>query len=379
MAAFLEEVDCVVAGAGFAGLAAATALARSGMSVRVLERKADVGEKLHTTGILVREAIEGSTLLDHLPSELVRRATGVRLYSPNLRHIDLSAPGYYFLATNTPDLMRWLADKAEKAGAVIRLRNTFSGAERTRSGFRLRGWGRTRYLIGADGPRSTVATSFGLGRNENFLFGIEHEYSGVEIPDPHLLHCFVDRRLAPGYIGWVVAGPGSLQVGLARRLRGHRPPATEALDAFLRKIDPIFPLKGLSPASVRAGMIPCGGVVQPVGAPRVLLAGDAGGMVSPVTTGGIHTALRHGSAAGHAVADFLSGRCEDPSGWLVRSYPTFRGKLALRGLFDRFQSDLLVDLLLGTKAMRSFAERIYFHRKGAHPLMRGEAPREDPT
>lgn len=55
--------------------------------------------------------------------------------------------------------------------------------------------------MGADGPNSTVARTLGLGRNEQFLFGVEHEYAGVEIPRPDLLRCFVDRRLAPGYIG----------------------------------------------------------------------------------------------------------------------------------------------------------------------------------
>ena len=72
------------------------------MRVTVLERKADAGEKLHTTGIIVKDAIDQIALLDGLPSELVRRINGVRLYAPNLRHVDLSAPGYYFLATDTP-------------------------------------------------------------------------------------------------------------------------------------------------------------------------------------------------------------------------------------------------------------------------------------
>ena len=120
----------------------------------------------------------------------------------------------------------------------------------------------------------------------------------------------------------------------------------------------------MRPMSVRAGMIPCGGVVQPVAAHRVLLVGDAAGMVSPVTAGGIHTALKHGLAAGHAIADYLNGKCEDPKGWFVRSYPRFRSKRLLRFLFDHFQSDTLFNLLLSTKPMRMAAGVVYFHRKG---------------
>jgi flavin-dependent dehydrogenase len=39
-------------------LACATTLARAGVRVTVLEKKADPGEKLHTTGIIVKEAID---------------------------------------------------------------------------------------------------------------------------------------------------------------------------------------------------------------------------------------------------------------------------------------------------------------------------------
>jgi flavin-dependent dehydrogenase len=95
-----------------------------------------------------------------------------------------------------------------------------------------------------------------------------------------------------------------------------------------------------------------------------LLVGDAAGMVSPVTAGGIHTALRHGEQVGQAVATFLAGASADPGGWLVASYPRFRSKRVLRWCFDHFQADWLFNLLLATRPMRRAAELVYFHRKG---------------
>lgn len=359
------QTDCAVIGASFSGLACATALARAGMRVAVLEKKSHPGEKLHTTGIIVKEAIDQVPLLDGLPIDLVRRINGVRLYAPSLRHVDLAAPGYYFLATDTPQLMHWLAARAQQAGARMAYRSSFRQAERIPSGFDLGEFGTTRFLVGADGPNSRVARILRLGQSTKFLFGIEHEYAGVEIAEPERLHCFIDRRLAPGYIGWIVAGVGVVQVGLARRVRRDATTANAAMTAFLEKIVPIFDFRRLQPTSVRAGMIPCGGVVQPVAARRVLLVGDAAGMVSPVTAGGIHTALKHGSAAGRAIADYLDGKSDDPSGWFVRSYPRFRTKRLLRFLFDHFQSDMLFDLLLDTTLMRRAAGIVYFHHKGA--------------
>jgi len=364
--------DCVIVGASFAGLACAIALARAGSRVMVLEKKADVGEKLHTTGIIVKDAIDQIALLDRLPAQFVRRVTGVRLYAPNLQHVDLAAPGYYFLTTDTPQVMRWFADQVEESGARIHRRALFRQAKRLQSGFDLSEFGTTRFLVGADGPTSAVAKALGLGKSSQFLFGLEREYAGVELPEPDRLHCFVDRRLAPGYIGWLAAAPGGAQVGLAGRVRrARRQPAVEAMGAFLDKIAPILDLRGAQPTSVRAGLIPCGGIVSPVAARRVLLTGDAAGMVSPVTAGGIHNALKHGLAAGHAISDYLSGKREDPSTWFVDSYPRFRVKRLLRFLFDRFQSDFLFNLLLHTRAVRAAASIVYFHHKGAFdPEMR---------
>jgi flavin-dependent dehydrogenase len=363
-AAAATQSDCVVVGASFAGLACATALARAGMRVTVLERKADVGEKLHTTGILVKDAIDEIALLDDVPPTILRRVEGVRLYAPNLRHVDLSAPGYYFLATNTPQLMRWLAAQAVAAGAIIAHQTSFVSAQRTQSGFELGDVGTTRFIVGADGPNSRVARSLGLGRNRAFLFGVEHEYAGIALAEPNRLHCFIDRRLAPGYIGWIVAGVDVIQVGLAGRVKSGRLTATEAMPLFLEKISAVADFRRAKPVSIRAGMIPCGGIVQPVAARRAMLVGDAAGMVSPVTAGGIHTALKHGLAAGHAIAEFLTGKSSDPSETLVQSYPRFRAKRLLRYLFDHFQSDLAFNLLLGTAPMRRAASIVYFHRQG---------------
>jgi digeranylgeranylglycerophospholipid reductase len=364
------DADCVVVGASFGGLASAHALATAGLRVTVVDKKTDAGAKLHTTGIIVKDAVDQIALLDSLPAALVRRIPAVRLYAPNLKFVDLAAPGYYFLATDTPNVMRWLATTTERAGATLKLGVAFTGMQRHQSGFALDGLGSARFVIGADGPRSKVARSAGLGANRGFLAGVEHEFPGATLADPDKLHCFIDRRIAPGYIAWVLAGVGVVQAGVARRVRlagsaepsGWRP--DEAMAAFLAKIAPVIDLRDARPSSVRAGLIPCGGVVHPVAASRVLLVGDAAGMVSPVTAGGIHTALKHGLAAGNAVADFLRGRAEDPSGQFVRSYPKFRVKRLLRFAFDRLQLDFPFNWLLATRPMRAAAGVIYFHHKG---------------
>ena len=227
------EYDLAVVGAGFAGLACARSAALRGLSVLVLERQARAGQVIHTTGLLVKEAAERW----EVPTRLTRRIRGVRLYAPSLSHIDLAAPGYYFLATNTAALIGWLAAEARRVGARLRYGCPFHGVSRNTGDIALDGTGaRVRYLVGADGAQSSVARSFGLSRNSAFLLGVEAEYEGVGGIDPDRLHCFLDSRLAPGYIGWVVPGVGGVaQIGLAARWP-HKPD----LPAFERKLAALF-------------------------------------------------------------------------------------------------------------------------------------------
>ena len=66
-----------------------------------------------------------------------------------------------------------------------------------------------RFVLGADGARSHVARAFGLARNRRFLAGVEAEFAATGEPDAKTddyLHCFLDSRLAPGYLGWIVPG-----------------------------------------------------------------------------------------------------------------------------------------------------------------------------
>ena len=353
--------DAIIVGSSFGGAACALAAREAGLRVCVLERKLDPGERLHTTGIIVKEAAE-NTALRNLPANLVRRIDKVRLYSPNLRSVLLSAPGYFFLTTDTPNVMRWLAQRQRDAGVDLRLGHSFQTAQRTEAGWQVDGVGSARYLIGADGARSRVAERLGLGRPKRFLYGIEYEFDGISLPKPDTLHCFITRRFAPGYIGWVAQTPTGVQAGLALR---HDPANARAPDiaGFLKHVGEVVGLPARRRAdSVRAGLIPCGGRVTPLVRDGVILTGDAAGIVSPVTAGGIHSAWRHGWLVGQALANTTGDTT--PEEVAINHAPGFLSKRALRWVFDHAQMDWPFDLLLKTPALRWAAEQIYFHKRG---------------
>lgn len=363
--------DLIIIGASFAGLVAARTAAHRGLKVAIIDAKKEPGARVRTTGILVKEAADEADI----PSALTRKIAAARLYAPNGMHIDLEAPGYFFLATDTAAILRWLAREAARAGADLLFGARFTGASRDGDRLRLDGLALSaRYLLGADGAKSQVAQAFGLGRNREFLIGMEAEYEETPTVDPDFIHCFIDSHLAPGYLGWVVPGAGMTQAGLAvspSPLGGSRRPR---LEAFLKRIDPYFALSNCELRERRSGLIPCGGLVHPFSAHRVLLTGDAAGLVSPLTGGGIRLAFQHGRRAAQAIALHLQDRGPDPGAAMAREYPRFAGKAMLRRAWSLAPPNPLLNAALFTPPMRALAQWVYFHKRAVAPGQGIDAP-----
>jgi len=355
------QFHLIVVGASFAGIACAREAALAGQRVCVIDRKPHPGARLHTTGLLVREVAEIGWLRA-MPPTLTRPIPAVCVYAPSLRHVRLQACGYHFLATDTAGLLRWMVAQAMRVGVAFCWGMALSSLAREQAGWAVNRSFRARYLVGADGPHSKVARLCGLSSNREFLAGVELEFAGARLHDAEALHCLVDRRLAPGYIGWAFEGVGALQLGLARRhALANAPDVMGLLDRFA----PLIRERAERPSGTRAGMIPCGGVLARVLGDRVLLVGDAAGLVSPLTAGGIHTALRYGQMAGAAAAEWLRGRAPQPADTLRGRYPGFALKRSLRWAFDRFQSDRLTEWALQSDAARAAIGRLYFHKRSA--------------
>jgi len=352
----MKRYDLLIAGGSFAGLACARTAALRGLNVAVIDAKPEPGARVRTTGILVKEATDDCDL----PASLMRKVPGVRLYAPDGRSLDLHAPGYFFQATNTAELLRWLAAEAQRAGAKLLYGVKFTDASANADGVRLPEFDlHARYLIGADGARSRVAKAFALGRSTRFLVGAEIECESVDAIESRFLHCFADSEIAPGYIGWAVPGHGVLQIGIASKM-GRKPD----LAKLLQRIAQISGSKPLKIVERRSGLIPTGGPVGRLGRGRVLLIGDAAGLVSPVTGGGIHTAIHYGRRAAQLVSDYLLDRGTHPLAAFAEEIPRFRMKLAMRRVLDLAIPNPIVNALLMTPPMRAFAQRLYFHRRG---------------
>jgi digeranylgeranylglycerophospholipid reductase len=357
----MKEVDLVITGASFAGLACGKAAAERGLKTVILEKKPEPGAYPHTTGILVKEIADQW----NFPRRYTRKIRGVRLYSPSLKYIDLESPGYSFFATDTPNLMRWFAGQAQAAGAAIKFHSPFQRARCENDYLSLAQHDlKCRYLVGCDGALSHTAKTLSLGRNKDFLFGVEAEFTGITGLDENYLHVFLDAQLAPGYIAWIVPGVDVTQIGLAVR-RPHMP----KLDNMITKMKSLFDFTHSEMVGQRAGLIPCGGLVHPFARNNVLLLGDAAGMVSPLTGGGIHPALEIGHIAGVAISDYLLDEGYDPISEIKKIAPRYTFKKSLRMLVDALPiTNTHYNLLFENKLFRIAAKSIFFHHRGLFSL-----------
>jgi flavin-dependent dehydrogenase len=146
-------------------------------------------------------------------------------------------------------------------------------------------------------------------------------------------------------------------VGLACR-QPHQP----NLEACIRRLGRVFDFRRARETGRRGGLIPVGGPVRPAARPGVTLVGDAAGLVSPLTAGGIHTALASGRSAGRRIAAHVLHGGPDPATFDDR--PKFHGKRQLRRVLDTRPPNVLYDALLARPVFRALAATVFFHHRG---------------
>ena len=353
--------DVTVIGAGLAGLTCARRLGMRGLRVLLVDRKPSVAAQIHTTGIFVRKTWEDFPLPDEQLGAPIRE---VVLYSPRRRELRLVADHDEFRIGRMAWIYLWLLEQCSRAGVEWLPSTRLVSADGGRLTLERRGRTfevETRFVIGADGARSLVARLFGLDRNREMLAGVEEVFpSGGGAPS---LHCYLDPRLAPGYIAWVADDGVEAHAGVA----GY--PDRFDVNAAFGELRASLPGLG-HPLERRGGMIPVGGILQRIAGPRALLVGDAAGAVSPLTAGGLDAAIRLSSYAADVVAATLDG---DAGALAAYDGGRFRARFLarrwMRRLLDAVEHPLTAELacaMLRTPPLRALAAHIFFSR-GSFP------------
>jgi geranylgeranyl reductase family protein len=289
--------DVAVDGGGPAGLSAARAAAVAGARTVVLERATYPRYKTCGGGLIgaslnavdwitvpARDQIRAATFAYHGGRSFTRRTR-----APLLTMV---------LRDEFDDTLR---RAATAAGATVRQGATVRAVSQTGeyAAARLADGSevRARLLIGADGSSGVSARHVGV-RFAQVDLGLEVELAVPDgVADQWRHRVLLDWGPLPGSYGWVFPKSGRLTVGvIAARGQG------EATRAYLTDFIGRLGLAGYEAVHDSGHLTRCRTPDSPLGTGRVLVTGDAAGLLEPWTREGISFALRSGTFAGTAAA-----------------------------------------------------------------------------
>ena len=362
--------DVTIIGAGLAGLQCARLLARQNLNVLLVDRKNTLDQKIHTTGIFVRRTLVDFDIPDDCLGPPIKHVT---LYSPAHRSLELVSRYDEFRIGRMGQLYQrylqqclhsgvdwlpqtsYLSHTAVNGKVTLRLSNSHSIT--------------TRYLIGADGARSRVARDLNLEQNREWIVGVESVLHGAVLDGPPRLLCFLDPKLAPGYIAWIAHDGEETHLGVGGYSSLFDP--MPALQDFRSRVTNIIDLRNAKQIEARAGFIPVGGVLRNIANSTGMLIGDAAGAVSPLTAGGLDPCMRLSSFAANVVTQYLSTgdvqALQAYSGELFRS--RFASRLWARRIAATVRQPQLLELgcaVLRLPVFSRLAHHVFFGR-GSFP------------
>lgn len=292
--------DVVIIGAGPSGCSAAWDLAVHGFRVLLLDRTAFPRKKTCAGGLTVKAV----RALRYSIAPVIQRSVYNLSISCRMRHPKLlksNAPICHMVERSAFDY--FCLKKTVTAGtrfAVVKRIDKIVENDRHVSLITDGGMIRARFLIGADGVHSRVRRL--TGRFTRFRPGFAVE-GLVDLAPPDDLNMGFDfSRVAGGY-GWVFPKAEHINVGLYTLRSDVKITRQDLVDYSVRRIGrPV-------PTLITGSPVGMGGWRYRPGRGRVLLVGDAAGLVDPLLGEGLYHAIISGQEAASAILDAMnSGR-----------------------------------------------------------------------
>ena len=317
-----DEYDVIVVGAGPAGSTTAEVCAKNGLSVLLLEKRAEIGAPKRCGEGLSDNSVKALKL--EIPKNCIRQnIEGAYIYAPNGKEIKIKFKGSqgYILERKLFD--KWLAENASKAGAkVVTKANVHDiiieevNGKRFVKGVKVNIMGkeysiRSKIVVAADGVESLILRKAGIKSNKNPRLvdsGFQYEMCNIKLRDPSMIELYLGNKIARrGYVWIFPKGKDVANVGIGILGSGCEKTAKEFLDDFIESR-----FKEGSILEVNAGCVPVGGLMKNMVGNGILGVGDAVNQVNPIHGGGIAESIFAGRIAGEVITKAIKkGDCSE--------------------------------------------------------------------
>lgn len=292
--------DVAVVGAGPAGSMAALALSQGGLKVILIEKGDPPRYKTCGGGLLGRT-------IKLLPCD-IREVIECECFQAELHH---HAPAMNFATSRDRSVVTMvmrdrfddlLTRRAKEAGSKLLTCTTVHDVVMQPDAVELRttaGAITARMVIAADGAGSVIARKCGLPELRHVIPALECEVTPDAADFEKFRHAArFDFGLTPHGYAWVFPKRDHLSIGVLTTQRGSCNLNTE-YSRYLAQLG----LTGELKEERHGYMIPVRPRERMFEIPRVLLTGDAAGLVDPVTAEGISAAIQSGLFAARAILE----------------------------------------------------------------------------
>jgi digeranylgeranylglycerophospholipid reductase len=288
----MDDYDIAVVGGGPIGCFIAEQLASKGRQVAVFEEHKIIGEPVHCAGLVTKRVLDISKCSQ---TEIVQNTIyGAIIHSPARSTLTIGGEKVHGIVINRQKFDEHLAQKAQKAGAALFVGHKVTTSKKQKNHITLTiqqnkqiTTVQCQLLIGADGSHSHIRNIFGFPKPRQTLQGIGAELSDSTL-DPHFVHIFVGRTIAPGFFAWMIptnTHGTTARIGLCIEKQSPHP-IHYYYAAFLKH--PL--LQNTTVMKQFGGVIPLGPLKKTTD-DHLMLVGDAAAQVKPTSGGGIYPGL----------------------------------------------------------------------------------------
>ena len=303
-----NRYDVTIAGAGPAGSVLAYELAKRGIKVLLLEKYKMPRDKVCAGGVTVRAT---SILPFDFSETILDTIYGVRLsfkMAPVKVRIHDKPLAYMVMRDRFDHL---LASKAREAGAVVEDGVEVKHIEVNRGHVTVNTGSdtfSTPVLVGADGANSTVVRSLGIRSGFEYGLGLNaHVRVPQDISRQWKGLMGLDYGVLGGY-AWVFPKQHCVAVGAGSSYRVSR-----KLRPYTLRLARAYGFNSVKNEDVKGHLMPLKRAATPLAYHRVLLVGDAGGVIDPLSGEGMYYGTKSSYLALPAIIRFLEGKIPDLS------------------------------------------------------------------